>query len=167
MLSCVGQRTHVLYQAPNVIRCLEFAEGGHPCEPDSVLENPKELLVRIALYLLTGEICCSWVHPSPRRRLGAAINPMTYAAIQAVMRTSSFNAGICVDWSRRNSLAARSANDELLGQIRDACFKRPGFRQRRQSEMHQSSALTSAARMMLPESITQRAGKGNRYSVSS
>jgi hypothetical protein len=84
--------------------CLEFAEGGHPSESDSVIDKPKQLLVRIALYFLTGEICGAWVHPSSRWRLGAAVDPMTYAAIQTVMGSSSFNAGVCVYWSRRNSL---------------------------------------------------------------
>ncbi len=50
MLLCVRQRTHVIHQVPNVIRRLEFAEGWHPCESDSVLDNPKQLLVRIALH---------------------------------------------------------------------------------------------------------------------
>jgi hypothetical protein len=55
------------------------------------------------------------------------------------VRTAGFNTGFCVYWWRRNPLTAGSANDEVLGQIRNARFKKPRFLQRRQTEMHSSN----------------------------
>jgi len=139
MLLCVRKRTHVIHQTPNVIRCLHLAEGWHSCVSDSVLDNPKQLLIGIALNFLTREVRCAWVHPPSRWGLGAAVNSVACAAIQAVMCSSGFAAGFYVYWSWRYSLAARTANGKVLGPIRNARFKRAGFLQRRQPELHHSN----------------------------
>jgi hypothetical protein len=138
MLLCAEKRTHVIHQTPNVIRCLHLAEGWHSCESDSVLDNPKQLLIGIALNLLAREVRCAWLHPSSWCRLGMAVNTMAYVAIQAIMCSSGFAAGFCVYWSWRYSVAARSANGKVLALIRNARFKRAGFLQRRQPELHHS-----------------------------
>jgi hypothetical protein len=57
-------------------------------------------------------------------RLRAAVNAMTYTAIQTTTRTSDFTAGFDICGTGRNSLAARSANDKVLGQ--SGC---PGFQE--------------------------------------
>ena len=81
-----------------MIRCLNLAEGWHPCESDAVVDDPKQLPIGIALHSLTGEICGTRVHPLSRWRLSPAVGAVAYAAIQAVMFTSSFNAGCRVEW---------------------------------------------------------------------
>src|SRR5580693_8872196 len=139
MLLCARKRTHVVHQTPNVIRCLHLAVGWHSCESDSVLDNPKQLLIGIALNFVTREVRCAWVHPPSRWRLAMAVNCMAYGAIQAIMRSSDFAAGFYVCWSWRYSVAARSANGEVLGLIRNARFQRAGFLQRRQPELHHSN----------------------------
>ena len=139
MLLCARKRTHVIHQAPNVIRCLHLAEGWHSCVSDSVLDNPKQLLIGIALNFLTREVRCAGVHPPSRWGLGAAVNSVACAAIQAVMCSSAFAAGFYVYWSWRCSVAARSANGKVLGLIHNARFKRAGFLQRRQPELHHSN----------------------------
>jgi hypothetical protein len=126
ILLCARKRTHVIHQTPNVIRCLHLAEGWHSCESDSVLDSLKQLLIGIALNLLTREVGCARVHPSSRCRLGMAVYSMAHVAIQAIMCSSSFAAGFCVYRSWRYSLAARSANRKVLGLSRNARFKRPG-----------------------------------------
>jgi len=60
-------------------------------------------------------------------------------AIQAVMCTSAFNGGFCVEWLRGDSVATRQVNGRVFGQIRYPCFKRTRLLQRRQTEMHQSN----------------------------
>jgi len=139
ILLCARKRTHVIHQVPNVIWHLKFAEARHPCESDSVVDDPKQLLIGIALNFLTREVRCTWVHPSSRRRLGMAVNSMAYVAIQAIMCSSGFAAGFYVHWSWRYSVAARSANGKVLGLIRNARFKRAWFLQRRQPELHHSN----------------------------
>src|ERR1700758_2470085 len=106
ILLCARKRTHVIHQTPNVIRGLNLAEGWHSGESDSVLDNPKQLLIGIGLNFLTREIRCPWVHPSSRCRLGMAVNSMAYVAIQAIMCSSDFAAGYFVYWARRYSVAA-------------------------------------------------------------
>jgi len=138
-LLCARQRTHVFHQTPNVIRCLHLAEGWHSCESDAVLDDPKQLLVRVALHSLTSEICGTWVHPLSRWRFGPPVDAVAYAAIQAEMRTSCVDTGSCVNRRRGDSVAAGQANDRVFGQIRYACFKRARFLQRRQTEMHPSN----------------------------
>ena len=61
-------------------------------------------------------------------RLSAAVNAMTYTAIQTIMRTSDFKADFDICGTGRNSLAARSANHKVLGQSRCPRFKRTRFR---------------------------------------
>jgi hypothetical protein len=139
-LLCARQRTHVFHQTPNVIRCLHLAEGWHSCESDAVLDDPKQLLVRVALHSLTSEICGTWVHPLSRWRFGPPVDAVAYASIQAEMRTSCVDTGSCVNRRRGDSVAAGQANDRVFGQIRYACFKRARFLQRRQTEMHQSNS---------------------------
>jgi hypothetical protein len=139
ILLCARKRPHVIHQIPNVIWCLKFAEARHPCESDSVVDNPKQLLIGIALNFLTCEVRCARVHPSSRCRLGMAVNSMAYVAIQPIMCRSGFAAGCCVYWSSRYSVAARSTNGKVLGLIRNARFKRAGFLQRRQPELHHSN----------------------------
>src|SRR5258708_34873429 len=92
-LPCTRQRPHVFDQTPNVIRCLKFAEARHPCGSDVVVDDPKHLLIRIALHSLTGEICGTWVHPLSRWRLGPTVDAVAYAAIQAEMCTPCFDTG--------------------------------------------------------------------------
>jgi hypothetical protein len=69
--------------------------------------------------------------------LGTTIVGMADAAIYAVMRTSPFNAGFCVQGAGRNSLAACATNEKALGQIGHARFNRPRLAQRRQVKTHQ------------------------------
>ena len=64
---------------------LDVTESRHSGEADSILDNPKQLLVGVALHLLAREIGCAWVHPLPQRSLCAAIVGMTYAAIESVV----------------------------------------------------------------------------------
>ena len=116
---------------------LNLTEGRHSGEADAVLDDLKQLLVGVALHLLAGEIGCTWVHPLAGRPLATAIVSMTYAAVQAVMCASVFNAGFCVQWARRNSVAACAVNNEALGRIADARFKTARLRQRRQVETHE------------------------------
>ena len=96
-----GQGANIIHQIPNVIWRLDLTEGRHPGEANSVLNDPKQLLVRIALHLTTGEIRWAWVHPPAQRRLGMAIGTMTYAAFQAVVRTSVVDTCFCVERARR------------------------------------------------------------------
>jgi hypothetical protein len=70
--------------------------------------------------------------------LGTTIVGMADAAIYAVMRTSPFNAGFCVQGAGRNSLAACATNEKALGQIGDARFTTARVPQRRRTETHQS-----------------------------
>jgi hypothetical protein len=101
-----------------MIRCLKFAEARHPCESDAVVDDPKQLLISVALHSHTGEICGTWVHPPSRWRLGPAIDAVADAAIQAEMCTSGFNTGSSVNRWRGNSVAAGQANDRVFAQIR-------------------------------------------------
>jgi hypothetical protein len=139
MLPGTGKRTHVIHQTPNVIRFFHLAEGWHSCVSDSVVDNPKKLLIGIALNFLTCEVRCAWVHPPSRWSLGVAVNSVAHATIQAVMCSCGFAAGVYVYRSCRYSLAARSANGKVLGLIRNARFKRSGFSQRCQPELHHSN----------------------------
>ena len=134
-LLCIRQCTRVFHQTPNVIRCLKFAEAWHPCESDAVVDDPKQLPIGIALHLLTGKICCTWIHPLTRGRLGPAVDPVAYGAIQAEMCTSCFDTGSWVNRRRGNPVAAGQVNNRAFGQIRYACLKRARFLQRCQTEM--------------------------------
>jgi len=69
-LTCTWQRSHVIHQIPNLVRRLNFTEARHPCELDPVLDDPKQLLIEIALYLLTSEMSSTRVHPMPHRGFG-------------------------------------------------------------------------------------------------
>jgi hypothetical protein len=115
-------------------------KAGVPVKSDSVLDNPKQLLIGIALNFLTREVRCAWVHPSSRCRLGMAVNSMAYVAIQAIMCSSGLAAGNCVYWSWRYSVLARSANGNVLRLIRNARFNGAGFLQCRQPELHYSNS---------------------------
>jgi len=64
---------------------LDVTESRHSGEADSILDDPKQLLVGVALNLLACEIGCAWVHPLPRRSLCPAIVGMAYAAIESVV----------------------------------------------------------------------------------
>src|SRR6516225_1723803 len=98
LLRCIAflriarQGPHIIHEIPNMIRSLDVTKSRHSAEADSILDDPKQLLVGVALNLLACEIGCAWVHPLPRRALCPAIIGMTYAAIQSVVRTSSFYA---------------------------------------------------------------------------
>ena len=100
-----------------MIRCLNLAEGWHPCESDAVVDDPKQLPIGIALHSLTGEICGTWVHPLSRWRLSPAVDPVAYAAIQAEMCTSCFDTGSWVNRRRGNSVAAGQANDRAFARF--------------------------------------------------
>ena len=45
---------------------LDITESRHSGEADSILNNPKQLLVGVALHLFAREIGCARVHPLPR-----------------------------------------------------------------------------------------------------
>jgi hypothetical protein len=100
-----------------MIRCLNLAEGWHPCESDAVVDDPKQLPIGIALHSVTGEICGTWVHPLSRWCLGPAVDPAADAAIQAEMCTSCFDAASLVNWQRGNSVAAGKRMTECLARF--------------------------------------------------
>ena len=91
LLRCISfcrftrQSPHVVHDIPNVIRGLNVTECRHSGEADSILDDPIQLLVGVALHLLACEIGCAWIHPLPRRSLCPAIVGMTYAAIESVV----------------------------------------------------------------------------------
>src|SRR6516225_6765860 len=80
-LRIARQSPHIIHEIPNVIRGLDVSKSRHSGEADSILDNPKQLLVRVALHLLACEIGRAWVHPLPRRSLCPAIVSVTYSAI--------------------------------------------------------------------------------------
>ena len=75
------QGPDIIDNIPNVIRAFDLAESWHSSETDSVLNDPKQLLVGIALNLLAGEVGCAGIHPSPGRVLPIAIVTVTKRAI--------------------------------------------------------------------------------------
>lgn len=87
------QSAQVIHQIPNVIGGLNFAEGRHSGVADPVLDDPKQLLILIALHAIAGEISCARILPSSRLPLRTAIVRMTDAAFQAVICSTVFNAG--------------------------------------------------------------------------
>ena len=119
-----------------MIGCLKLAEPLHPSESDAVADDPKQLLIGVALHLLTGEIRSAWVHPLRRWRLGPAIDAVAYAAIQTVMCTSCFSPGPCVNRWWGNTAAAGQANGKLFDEVRNPCFKRARILQRRQTRIN-------------------------------
>jgi hypothetical protein len=68
-----------------MIWSLDVTKSRHSGEADSILDDPKQLLVGVALHLLAREIGRARVHPLPRRALCPAILGMTYAAIESVV----------------------------------------------------------------------------------
>ena len=62
---------------------LDVTESRHSGDSASILDDPKQFLVGVALHLLTREIGCAGVHQLPRRSLCPAIVGMTYAAIES------------------------------------------------------------------------------------
>ena len=87
LLRCISffrftrQSPHIVHESLNVIRGLDVTKSRHSGEADSILDDPKQLLVGIALHLFACEIRCAWVHPLPRRALCQAIVGMTYSTI--------------------------------------------------------------------------------------
>src|SRR5215472_10080163 len=136
-LRIARQSPHIIHEIPNVIRSLHVTKSRHSGEADSILDDPKQLLVGVALHLLACEIGCAWIHPLPRRSLCPAIVGMTDAAIESVVRAASFNACFGVLGARRNSVPASAVNEITLGQIGQARFSRPRLMQRRQIKTHE------------------------------
>ena len=89
------QSPYIFHQFPNMIGRLKLAEPRHFRESDAVVDDPKQLLIGVALHLPTGEIRIAWVHPLPRWRLAPAIDAVAYAAIQTVMCTSCLHPPSC------------------------------------------------------------------------
>src|SRR5215472_2726678 len=131
------ESANIIHQIPNVIRGFNFAEGRHSGETDSVLDDPKQLLVGKALHLLAGEVGGAWIHPSPHRGRRTAIGTMTQATLRRVECVSSGDTGLCVLRARRYSLAACPANEEARAPIRNRRLKTARLLQRGQIETHQ------------------------------
>src|SRR5215471_13214176 len=55
------ESANIIQQIPNAIRGFNFAEGSHSGETDSVLDDPKQLLVGKTLHLLAGEVGGAWI----------------------------------------------------------------------------------------------------------
>src|SRR5262249_12174036 len=87
--SFAAQRAHMVHQIPNVIRRFDLPEGRHSGETDSVLDDPKQLLIGVALHLLRGEIRRAWIHPSADGHLGMTVGSMAHTAIVAVKHSST------------------------------------------------------------------------------
>ena len=91
LLRCIAflriarQGPHIIHEIPNMIRSLDVTKSRHSAEADSILDDPKQLLVGVALNLLACEIGCAWVHPLPRRSLCPAIVGVTYTAIESIV----------------------------------------------------------------------------------
>ena len=133
------QHTHVFDQSPNMVGCLNFAEARHACESDAVVDDPKQLLIGIALHSLTCEVGSTRIHPLSRWRLSSAVDTVANAAIQAVMYEPRLNAGRCIDRRGRNSATTGQGNERVFSQVCYRSFKRGRFLQRRQIQMHQSN----------------------------
>src|SRR5215813_2655371 len=84
-LRIARQSPHIIHEIPNMIRGLDVTKSRHSGEADSILDDPKQLLVGVALHLLAGEIGCAWVHRLSRRSLCPAIVGMTYSTIDSVV----------------------------------------------------------------------------------
>src|SRR5215469_7804172 len=128
-----------------MIWVLDVTESRNPAEANSILDDPKQLLVGVALYPLAGEIGCARVHPLPGWPLCKTIIGMTYPAIQPVVCTSSFNACFGVLRARRNSVQTGAVNEEMLGQIGQARFNRPRLMHYRQVNTHQCDPISTTA----------------------
>src|SRR5215471_10352805 len=109
-----------------MIRCLKLAEPLHPSESDAVVDDPKQLLIGVALHLLTGEVRSAWVHPLPRWRLGPAIDTVAYAAIQTVMCTSCLSTGPCINRWWGNTAAAGQQMADCLTRFATRVSRKPG-----------------------------------------
>jgi hypothetical protein len=110
-----------------MIRCLDFPKCWHSGEANSVVDDPEQLLVRIVLHPLVGEIGCARVHPPARGLLCPPVTAMTYATILPVVDRSSFNTRVCVLRARRNSVLARPVNEEMLERVGYACLNCSGL----------------------------------------
>src|SRR5215831_21125234 len=111
------ERANIIHQIPNVIRGFNFAEGRHSGVADSVLDDPKQLLVGTALHLLAGEVGGAWIHPSPHRGWRTAIGTMTQAILRRVECVSAGDAGLCVLGARRYALPACPTDKEASAQL--------------------------------------------------
>ena len=141
-----------------MVGCLKLAERWHPGEADAVVDDPKQLLIGVALHSLTGEIRSAWVDPLPRWRSCPAIDAVAYAAIQTVMCTSCFSTSPCVSRWWWNTAAATQANGRLFEDVRYSGFKRSRILQRRQTQTHQSNSGQHYARRnnSLPRQATSQ-----------
>jgi len=129
------QCAQITHEVPNVIRGLDLTERWHSSEANSVLNDPKQLAVRIALHLRTSEIGRTWIHPSPGYGLSMPISSVTEATIRAVVSNAVANAGFCGWKARWNSLPACASDKKTCGPVGDARFETTRFLQRRQVEM--------------------------------
>src|SRR5215469_528060 len=110
-----------------MIRCLELAEAGHPCETDTVVNDPKQLLIGVTLHSLTGKVRRTRVHPLSRWRVGAAVNAVAYSAIEAVASKSCLNAGPGVERGGGNPAATGQVNDRMFNDVRYPNLQRGRF----------------------------------------
>src|SRR5262249_29223593 len=110
-----------------MVPTLDLAKGGHSGVADSVLDDPKQLLVGKALHLFAGEIGGAWIHPSAHRGWGTAIGTMTQAALRRVECVSAGDAGLCILGARRYSMAACPTDEEVRAPIGNGRFKTARF----------------------------------------
>jgi hypothetical protein len=119
---------------------LDLAEGGHPAQADSVLNDPKQLAVRITLDVRGCEFGGSRVHPFAHRGLGMAVRTMAHAAFQSVKDTSAGDAGFYICRWRRNSAATSAMDEEVPSSVSYERFQTARFLKGRQIETHQQNS---------------------------
>src|SRR5262245_30452855 len=130
------QGAQIIHQIPNLICRLNLAEGRHSGVPDSVLNDPEQLLLGKALHLLAGEIGRAWIHPSADRRLRSAIGTMTHTALRVVTSASVGSTGFHIRRPWRYSLLACAADHEMRNPIGNQRFKTPRLLERCQIETY-------------------------------
>jgi hypothetical protein len=118
-----------------VIRGLDLTERWHSGKANSVLNDPKQLAVGVALHSLASEIGCAWIHPSTRYGVSMPISSMTEATIGVVICIPIANAGLCGWRARGDSLPACTSDEKTCGQMADARFETTRFLERRQVEV--------------------------------
>jgi hypothetical protein len=69
---------YVVHQIPDVLVRLDFSKGEHPAQTNSILHNPEQFSIGVALHRKRCEIRSARIHPPTGVRWGVAVGTVTH-----------------------------------------------------------------------------------------
>jgi len=119
-----------MHQIPDVLVGFDSSKGGHPAQANSILHNPEQFAIGVALHRKRCEIRGARIHPPTGVRGGVAVGAVTHRTIGGVEFVPFLDARLQIRRCWGDTLAAAPTNQKVFCLCRENGFEMTGLLKR-------------------------------------